>query len=132
MAQKDTLEDFIRKAKAKHGDKYGYSKVKYVNNTTDVEIYCKTCGIYFWQPPKLHKRHGCSDCGRRSMIEKQRKSQEQFIKDLIAVHMIIPKLIIKVKRKKLSLNVINAGMNGKQHLIIFYKDVAVQNVIVQN
>ena len=85
-AKQDTKESFIEKAKEKHGDKYDYSKVVYVNNTTPVEIYCKACDRYFNQTPKLHKKHGCPECGRRATIEKQRKSQEQFIKDAIAVH----------------------------------------------
>ena len=47
MPRKLTTEDFIAKARAKHGDKYGYEKVLYINNRTEVEIYCKTCQKYF-------------------------------------------------------------------------------------
>lgn len=85
-AQKGTQEDFIKQAKEKHGDKYDYSEVVYVNNTTPVKIYCKACDKYFEQTPKNHKKYGCKECGRRAMIEAQRKSQEQFIKDAIAKH----------------------------------------------
>lgn len=32
MRNKNTLDNFIEKARKVHGDKYDYSKVKYVNN----------------------------------------------------------------------------------------------------
>ena len=35
-----TKEKFILKAREKHGDKYDYSKVEYVNNHTKVCIIC--------------------------------------------------------------------------------------------
>ena len=38
MAQKITAEDFFRKAREVHGDKYNYSKVEFVNLTTKVCI----------------------------------------------------------------------------------------------
>ena len=56
-------EDFIRKAKAVHGDKYDYSKVIYVNNKTKVWIICPIHGE-FWQAPDKHIkcRQGCPKC----------------------------------------------------------------------
>ena len=46
-----TTEEFIHKAKAVHGDKYDYSKVKYVNSYTKVCITCPKHGE-FWQLPQ--------------------------------------------------------------------------------
>ena len=67
-ARKDTLEDFLRKAKAKYGDKYDYSKVNYVNSTTKVEIICKKHGS-FYVAPATHLMHvGCPIC-RNSHLE---------------------------------------------------------------
>ena len=40
MAKKLTQEEFIEKAKEKHGDKYDYSKTKYVNARTLITIIC--------------------------------------------------------------------------------------------
>ncbi len=57
---KQTLERF----KEVHGTTYDYSKVslKYVKDTTPVEIICKVHGS-FSQTPQHHKRgHGCSAC----------------------------------------------------------------------
>lgn len=65
-----TTEDFILKAKAKHGDRYDYSKVRYENSETDVIIICKAKDedgdIHgeFPQNPGNHylQGSGCSKC----------------------------------------------------------------------
>lgn len=75
-------ENFIKKANERHGNKYDYSKVEYVNATTKVCIICPKHGE-FWITPQNHlKRNGCPYCS----IEKQRKSLEQFIEDARKVH----------------------------------------------
>ena len=57
-----TTERFIEKARAVHGDKYDYSKVKYVNSTTPVTIICPEHGE-FQQKPTLHLcGNGCKEC----------------------------------------------------------------------
>ena len=42
---------FIMEAKKVHGDKYDYSQVEYVNNSTEVTIKCNECGTVFKQKP---------------------------------------------------------------------------------
>ena len=60
--KKLTIEEFIEKAKNKHGGRYDYSKVKYKNNKTKVEITCKKHGS-FWQTPNSHlQENGCPVC----------------------------------------------------------------------
>lgn len=49
-----TQEDFVKKAKDVHGDKYSYDKSIYINSSTPVEIYCNECQEYFWQTPANH------------------------------------------------------------------------------
>jgi hypothetical protein len=57
-----TQEEFINRAIAIHGNKYDYSKVVYVNSTTDVCIICPIHGE-FWQTPSGHLQgRGCKDC----------------------------------------------------------------------
>ncbi len=41
-----TNEEFIIKAKKIHGDKYDYSLVNYINNTTKIKIICSTHGSF--------------------------------------------------------------------------------------
>ena len=85
MPRKLTTENFIAKARAKHGDKYGYEKVLYINNRTEVEIYCKTCQKYFMQLPDSHLQgKGCRDCGYKASHPIM--SVEEFVKRSRAVH----------------------------------------------
>ena len=57
-----TTEEFIEKARKIHGDKYDYSKVKYVNTYTKICIICPKHGE-FWQTPNCHLNgKGCPLC----------------------------------------------------------------------
>ena len=86
MSQKLTTEEFIKKARDVHGDKYDYSKVEYVNNQTKVCIICKEHGE-FWQRPLDHlKGHECSECGKIKNVESRKKTLEQFIDEARKVH----------------------------------------------
>ena len=65
----DKTKIFIEKAVLKHGNKYDYSKVEYVNNTTPVCIICHKLDKFgrehgeFWQTPKDHLRgNKCIRC----------------------------------------------------------------------
>ena len=60
-----TTEEFIRLARAKHGDKFDYSMVKYVNTKTPVKIKCNDCGYVFEQTPQDHLQATvCPRCHR--------------------------------------------------------------------
>lgn len=70
-----TKDEFIRKAKEIHGDKYDYSKVEYVNERTPVCIICHKKNRNgnehgeFWQTPSSHlSGKGCRKC-RNSHLE---------------------------------------------------------------
>ena len=77
-----TTEEFIAKAKAVHGDRYDYSKVKYVNNQTKVCIICKEHGE-FWQVPYTHLNgHGCSKCAYKGDRQRHIYSQEEIIEKI--------------------------------------------------
>jgi very-short-patch-repair endonuclease len=57
-------EEFIRKARLKHGDKYDYSKVEYVESTGWVDIICKEHGK-FLQRVDVHLRGAiCQICNK--------------------------------------------------------------------
>lgn len=63
---------FIRNAISKHGDKYDYSKVFYVDVYTKVCIICKEHGE-FWITPKRHlyQKEGCPICDGRKTDKKE-------------------------------------------------------------
>ena len=84
--QKSNTEEFIRKAREVHGDRYDYSKVNYINNHTKVCIICKKHGE-FWQKPSNHLSGGnCYKCGKESMGIRQSMTKEGFIERAREVH----------------------------------------------
>ena len=72
--------EFIRKAKAKHGNKYDYSKVEYVNSNTKVVVICPEHGDFLVTPSNHLRGKGCPKCSGRY------KTTEDFIKQAKAVH----------------------------------------------
>lgn len=62
--KKKTLDKFISDAIAKHGNKYDYSKVEYINGTTEVTIICPVHGETRNTPRKHLKNSGCNQCGK--------------------------------------------------------------------
>ena len=82
-----TTEEFIKKGKEVHGDKYDYSKVEYVNSSTKVCIICPEHGEY-WQSPHKHLTgQGCIKCHRKSMAARYSLGKEKFIEKANAVHL---------------------------------------------
>ena len=79
-------EDFFISAKAVHGDKYDYSRVKYINKKTKVCIVCPVHGE-FWQSPQKHlSGQGCEKCFRESLAKRYSLGKEKFIEKANAVH----------------------------------------------
>jgi hypothetical protein len=70
------LEGFLKRAYEKHGDKFDYSKVEYIDAHTSVKIICPNHGI-FSQKPYVHFGHGCPKC---SGVITHRRDSEEFIK----------------------------------------------------
>jgi very-short-patch-repair endonuclease len=78
---KFTTEQFISKAKAKHGDKYDYSLVDYKGATTKVTIICPIHGEFLQQPfDHLNTKNGCYKCGTNI------KTTKQFIEEAKKIH----------------------------------------------
>ena len=72
-------EDFFISAKAVHGDKYDYSRVRYVNKKTKVCIVCPIHGE-FWQSPQKHlSAQGCEKCSRESKAKLFSLGKDSFI-----------------------------------------------------
>jgi very-short-patch-repair endonuclease len=83
--KKLTREEFIKRAREIHGDKYDYSKVVYKNNFTKVCIIYNNHGkpYEFWQTPKDHLHgHGCfryeSSKGELKIVEFLTKNNINF------------------------------------------------------
>lgn len=85
--QRGTLAGFIEKARLKHGARYGYDKVFYVNNHTPVILLCFEHGE-FSQTPAAHTNsgHGCLKCGRRRIEDARRTTLQKFLDQAKRVH----------------------------------------------
>ena len=75
----DRFQKWLSFVKEKHNNKYDYSLVDYKNARTKVKIICPVHGI-FEQEPYSHKLYGCPECGKEATHQKQRLSQDEFLK----------------------------------------------------
>jgi len=88
-SRSDTADSFIKKAKARHGDRYDYSAIEYVNSKTNVTIVCPIHGEFI-QSPAAHIRknnpNGCPTCASVKNGIKQRLSQQEWTDRCIQQH----------------------------------------------
>jgi len=81
------LDEFIKKSRKIHGDKYDYSKTIYKNSYTRVKISCPTHGV-FEQIPGNHttNKRGCQNCSKKEKINKLSSNVNEFIKKANTIH----------------------------------------------
>ena len=77
-----STEDFIEQVKTIHGDKYDYSKVKYINARTKVCIVCPEHGEFWSTPNVLLNGHSCPKCSQPHT----KSNKEEFIAKAREVH----------------------------------------------
>ena len=81
IKSKKTLEEFLQYSKEIHGEKYDYSKVKFVNNITKVVILCEKHGTFLQTPEKHLSGQGCRACSGSL-----KKTNETFTKSAREIH----------------------------------------------
>ncbi|MBI4649443.1 MAG: hypothetical protein HY738_23300 [Bacteroidia bacterium] len=79
--KKLTQDEFITRARQIHSDRYDYSKVKYKNYETKVEILCKTHGTFFQKPHRHLVKGGCPICGGSNPLD-----TKEFIERAKSIH----------------------------------------------
>lgn len=118
--KRQTFEEFVKKAKELHGDKYQYFESEYKGYNKKTLIYCNKCKSYFTQTPAKHLcGHGCTNC-------KEYKLEVQ-IKNLLNVNKIeyifqatsrqVPQLKKQTFDFYLPSKKIAIECQGKQHFI---------------
>ena len=86
LKETKTTEQFIIDAKKIHGDRFDYSKVKYINKKTKVCIICPEHGE-FWQTPDSHlSGNGCRKCSNEKLSKERMISTEKWIEKAKSVH----------------------------------------------
>lgn len=84
--KKLSLTEFIERSRKIHGNKYDYSKSRYVNNGTKVCIICPIHGE-FWQTPHNHLiGRGCNKCKNNKISVSESKTTEKFVLEARKVH----------------------------------------------
>jgi len=81
----DTHEDFIKKARAAHGDKYSYPE-KYQRSDCRIHIICPKHGSFPQLPSDHVQGHGCDKCRTDLAAERYRKDHETFLRQARAIH----------------------------------------------
>jgi very-short-patch-repair endonuclease len=80
-------EQFIKDARAVHGDTYRYDFVEYVNaNKVNVTITCKIHGNFPQLPTHHLNGHGCSECKKGKISKALTMSQKEFITIANQIH----------------------------------------------
>lgn len=79
--------DFLESARLIHGNKFDYSKVRYVNSRTKVEVICPAHGS-FHVTPSNHIRHrsGCPRCKSERLKSENRRPWDSVLSEFIEVH----------------------------------------------
>lgn len=77
--KKSNKSEFVKRSVEKHGNKFDYDKVVYVNSQTKVTLICKNNHEFSVRPDMhLNQGHGCRTCKNNKMV----KSNIDFITQL--------------------------------------------------
>lgn len=85
-SRRSNLDEFLQKAVEMHKNLYDYSKVKYVNNNTKVEIICKEHGIFYQTPSHHLNGQGCPKCGEIRTANSKYSNTNEFIEKSKKIH----------------------------------------------
>lgn len=123
LSKRFTSKEFIPNARRVHGEKYDYSKVRYVDNKTKVCIICPIHGE-FWQTPNHHLRgHGCPKCNKSHL--ETRVSDYLILKDINFVQGATKDMLCWIGKQHLDFYFpfynIAIECQGEQHFVGWHK-----------
>ena len=81
-----TTEEFIEQAKKVHGDKFDYSKVKYIDTKHKIIIICPKHGEFLQNPRNHLDGQGCPFCRAESVGKRTSLSLDSFIEKANKIH----------------------------------------------
>jgi hypothetical protein len=79
-------EEFVIKARAVHGDLYGYEETVYADSKTKLAIHCPKHGRFLQSPAQHLRGLGCPSCGLDRGAGTRRDSLEDFKAKALARH----------------------------------------------
>lgn len=86
MAKNFTQEDFLQRMKENFGDKFDFSESVYNGYEENITYKCPKHGYITTKARNLIKGYGCKACLMEVVKAALRKTQEQFLEEVIAVH----------------------------------------------
>jgi len=84
--KRSNIDEFIKKSREIHENKYDYSKSLYVNCDKNIIIICKNHGEFEQTPYHHLKGCGCPNCGYELIGIKKRSNKEEFIEKSKEIH----------------------------------------------
>lgn len=101
---RDSKEEFIKKAIEKHGDKFNYSLVEYINSHKKITIMCPEHGP-FSQRPYSHQQnvHSCPDCANKQASSVAEKEISDYISSLYKGEILLNKRSFLEGRKEIDI-----------------------------
>ncbi len=87
-SRKITLDEFIKRSRKHHGDKFDYSLVDLVNNgiKDKVQIICPIHGSTLQQAYHHMTGFGCKKCDAQRIGDQRKLTRDQFIEKAVLVH----------------------------------------------
>ncbi len=82
----NTREQFIRKAKQTHGNKYDYSRVQYRGSRSKIDIVCTKHGIFRQIAANHIQGQGCPSCNAERVGDRRRLTTGDFIRRARRIH----------------------------------------------
>lgn len=86
MRKKLTRDDALARFRDRHGDRYDYSRVDYVDARTKVVIICRTHGPFKQGPAEHWNGQGCGPCARPRQTGAPPRPWDEVEPRLIAAH----------------------------------------------
>lgn len=82
-----STEEWIKKAKKIHGEKYDYSKVEYINDKSKVTIICSIHGKFEQvSTTHIHQKSGCPKCRYIKSSQKRKTPIKKWINEVNEIH----------------------------------------------
>lgn len=86
MSKQISTEEFIKRAKEVHGDKYDYSNVEYTTMANKVNIMCHIHDVFSQSAGSHLCGRGCPKCARENSSITKPKNTEWFIQRATKIH----------------------------------------------
>ena len=100
-----SIDEFIRRARLVHGEKYIYSEVVYINSSTAIEIICRQHGRFKQNPAQHISGRGCQGCAairRRESLKGRSRSESEAGRKCGACGIIKPRQQSSFIRKEMA------------------------------